>query len=272
MNMNLENKTILITGSTDGIGKETAKQAVKEGANIIVHGRIQKRVDDTVKELTAINGKSNVFGFKADFSSLEEVNQMSKTITEKFSQIDILFNNAADFFHEKNLTKDGLEQTFQVNHLSQFLLTYKLLPIIQEVEGSKLLNVTSMIHSSTIDFENLQGETNYSGSGAYSLSKLMNILHTYQLVDILSENKAQANCLHPGVIETKLLNAAWSGGAPLSEGAETMLYAATSPVTEQMSGLYLENRRPMQSNPISYDKDVQNKLWDYSKELLKAYL
>ena len=272
MNMGIKNKTILITGSTDGIGKETAKQAVKQGANIIVHGRIQKRVDDTVKELVAINEKSNIFGVKADFSCLEEVNQMAGLINEKIKKIDIIFNNAADFFHEKNMTKDGFEQTFQVNYLSQFLLMNKLLPIIKDVEGSKLLNVTSMIHSSTIDFKNLQGETNYSGSGAYSLSKLMNILHAYTLVDILSENKTKANCLHPGVIETKLLNAAWSGGAPLSEGAETMLYAATSSVTEQMSGLYLENRRPMQSNPISYDKDIQKKLWDYTKELLKAYL
>lgn len=270
--MNLQNKTILITGSTDGIGKETAKQAIKQGANIIVHGREQKRVDATVKTLSETKDKNIIFGVTADFSRLEEVNRMAKVIREEFSQIDIIFNNAADFFHEKTVTKDGLEQTFQVNYLSQFLLTYKLLPLIKNVEGSKLLNVTSMIHSSTVDLDNLQGETDYSGSGAYSLSKLLNILHTYKLVDVFSENKTKANCLHPGVIETKLLNAAWSGGAPLSEGAETMLYAATSPVTEQMSGLYLENRRPMQSNPVSYDKEIQNKLWNYSKELLKAYL
>ncbi len=270
--MSIKNKTILISGSTDGIGKETAKQAVKQGADIIVHGRIQERVNETVKELSELNGGVQIFGIKADFTKLEEVYQAANVIVEKFSQIDIIFNNAADFFHEKKMTKDGFEQTFQVNYLSHFLLTHMLLPLIKDVEGSKLLNVTSMIHSSSIDFENLQGETNYSGSGAYSLSKLLNILHTYKLTDMLSENKTKANCLHPGVIETKLLNAAWSGGAPLIEGAETMLYAATSPVTEQMSGLYLENRRPMQSNPVSYDKEIQDKLWNISEELLKTYL
>ncbi|MCF6367023.1 MAG: SDR family NAD(P)-dependent oxidoreductase [Bacteroidales bacterium] len=270
--MDLKDKVILITGSTDGIGKETAKKVAEQGANLIIHGRIKQRVEATEKELSAIC-KNKVFGVTADFSNLREVSSVTKIIIEKYSKIDILFNNAADFFHDRSITKDGFEQTFQVNYLAHFLLTYKLLPLLKDVdETSKILNVTSMIHSSEIDFENLQGEKNYFGSSAYSLSKLLNILHTYKLVEVLSEEKTKANCLHPGVIETKLLNAAWSGGAPVSEGANTMLYAATSPVTEQMSGLYLENRRPVQSNPITYDKEIQNKLWDISLKMLKDYL
>jgi len=270
--MNLTNKTVLITGATDGIGKQTAIDAAKLGANIIVHGRNQNRIDDIVKQVSAINEGISVFGVKADFENLGEVANMAKIINESYSKIDIIFNNAAEFVHNKTITDDGFERTFQVNYLAHFLLTKKLLPIIKDVEASKILNVSSMIHSSTINFDDLQGENNYSGSGAYSLSKLLNILHTYKLADILDHAKTKANCLHPGVIETKLLNAAWSGGMPVSEGAETMLYAATSPVTEQMSGLYLENRRPMQSNPVSYDKDVQNKLWDLSMEMLKNFI
>ena len=197
---------------------------------------------------------------------------MADFIKDNFSKIDVIFNNAAEFIHEKTQTKDNFERTFQVNYLSHFLLTEKLLPLIKNVDGSKILNVTSMIHSSHIDFENLQGEKSYSGNSAYSLSKLLNILHAYKLNELLENNKTQVNCLHPGVIETKLLNAAWSGGMPVSEGAETMLYAAESEVTKQMGGLYLENRRPMQSNPISYDKDVQNNLWELSLKMVEKYL
>lgn len=270
--MSLKNKTILITGATDGIGKQTAIDAAKQGANIIVHGRCQDRIDSVVKEIETINPKVSTFGVNADFTKLSEVNEMAKQIDKNFTTIDILFNNAAEFAHNKELTGDGFETTFQVNYLAHVLLTQKIMHLIKDVESSRILNVTSMIHSSSIDFENLQGEKSYSGSEAYSLSKLLNILHSYKLVDVLESAKTKSNCLHPGVIETKLLNAAWSGGMPVSEGAETMLYAASTPVTEQMSGLYLENRRPMQSNPISYDKDVQNKLWDISIEMLKEYL
>ncbi len=270
--MDLKNKTILITGATDGIGKQTAINAGKLGANIIVHGRNKKRVDEIVNKVYQVNNNIDVFGVTADFESLNEVFNMGNEINEKFSVIDILFNNAAEFIKDRSLTKDGFEKTFQVNHLSHFLLTELLLPLLQNSKMSKILNVTSMIHSSTINFDNLQGEKFYSGNDAYSLSKLLNILHTYKLADILENTSVKANCLHPGVIETKLLNAAWSGGMPVSEGAETLLYSAESTVTEQMSGLYLENRRPMQSNPISYDKEVQNKVWELSKKLLKGFL
>ncbi len=270
--MDLKNKTILITGATDGIGKQTAINAGKLGANIIVHGRNKKRVNEVVNMVSQVNTNIDVFGVTADFESLKEVFSMGNEIKENFSVIDILFNNAAEFIKTRSLTKDGFEKTFQVNYLSHFLLTELLFPLLQNSKMSKILNVTSMIHSSTIDFNNLQGEKSYSGSDAYSLSKLLNILHTYKLADLLENTSVKANCLHPGVIETKLLNAAWSGGMPVNEGAETMLYSAESKVTEQMSGLYLENRRPMQSNPISYDKDVQNKLWELSKKLTNVFL
>ena len=107
---------------------------------------------------------------------------------------------------------------------------------------------------------------------AKSITKLLNILHTYKLGEILEANSAVVHCLHPGVIKTKLLNTAWSGGEPVTEGAANLIYAATSEAAEQLSGFYLENRRPMQSNPISYDKDVQNKLWNISTDMLKGFL
>jgi NAD(P)-dependent dehydrogenase (short-subunit alcohol dehydrogenase family) len=270
--MNLNQKVILITGSTDGIGKETAKQAAKKGAEIIIHGKDQQRIENTKKEIEAFSGKVNVFSIKADFRILEEVCKMADIINERFSKIDILFNNAAGYYHEREITVDGFEMSFQVNYLAHFLLTQKLIPVLENAELAKILNVSSMIHGTSIDFDNLQGESKYSGNSAYSLSKLLNILHAYKLSELTEGENIKSNCLHPGVIETKLLNAAWSGGAPVIEGAENLIYAAESSVTDQMSGLYLENRRPMQSNPISYDKEIQTKLWQFSTEILKKHL
>ncbi|NPA68792.1 MAG: SDR family oxidoreductase [Chlorobi bacterium] len=266
----MENKTILITGSTDGIGKETAKKLAEKGAQIIIHGRNEDKIYETLQEIKKIN--NNVFAVQADFSDLNQVKTAAKDISDNFEKIDILFNNAAEFVHEKEITKDGLERQFQVNYLAHFLLTEKLMPLIKDTDNSKILNISSMIHASAIDFDNLQGEKNYSGSGQYALTKLLNILHTYKLARKHEQDKVKINCLHPGVIETKLLNAAWSGGMPVSEGAENLLYAAESEVTSNMSGLYLENRRPMQSNPVSYDTEIQDKLYDLSLKMTEKFL
>ncbi len=267
--MDLKNKIVLITGATDGIGKQTAIDAAKKGAQVIIHGRDDERILKTLKEIREIN--EDVYAVKADFCDLSQVAEAAKDIHDNFEKIDILFNNAAEFIPERELTKDGFERTFQVNYLAHVLLTEKLISKIKDTEGARILNVTSMIHSSAIDFENLQGEKTYGGSDAYSLSKLLNILYTYKLGRMYENNKVNINCLHPGVIETKLLNAAWSGGMPVTEGAASMLYAAESEAIEDVSGLYIENRRPMQSNPVTYDVEIQDKLYDLSLEMLKRY-
>ena len=268
--MNLKNKIILITGATDGIGKQTAIDAAKKGAQVIIHGRDDECIMNTLKEIRKIN--EDVFGVRADFRDLNQVAEAAKDIKENFEKIDILFNNAAEFMPKRELTKDGFERTFQVNYLAHFLLTEKLMSKIKNTEKARILNVTSMIHSSQIDFENLQSKKSYGGSDAYSLSKLLNILHAYKPGRLYEKNEVNINCLHPGVIETKLLNAAWSGGMSVTEGAATMLYAAESEAIEGVSGLYIENRRPMQSNPISYNTEIQDKLYDLSREMTKKFL
>lgn len=264
--------TILVTGSTDGIGKETAIELAKKNANVIVHGRSEQRVKNTIAEIVEKSGNKYIHSVVADFSSLEQVSQMAKQLTDDFDKIDVLINNAGLLSNKKVITEDKLELTFQVNHIAGFLLTNKLLPLLKNAENARIINVSSMIHASDIDFDNLQGEKNYSGSGNYALSKLCNILHIYKLAEILDKTNVTANCLHPGVIDTKLLNSAWSGGFPVSEGARVLMYAAESPVLEQTSGLYLENNRPMQSNPVSYNKENQDKLWNLSEKLVSAFI
>jgi NAD(P)-dependent dehydrogenase (short-subunit alcohol dehydrogenase family) len=270
--MELKGKTVLITGSTDGIGKETAFEAARLGAGVIVHGRYQEKVDASVKEISEKTGNEKVYKLTANFNSLHEVTKAAEKLSDDFQQIDVLFNNAAEFLHQRTLTENELETQFQVNYLSHFLLTEKLLPLIKGVEGARILNVSSMIHSNSIDFDNLQGEKEYTGNGAYALTKLLNILHANDLAERLKDDPVIVHSLHPGVIETKLLNAAWSGGAPVSVGAENLLYCALSEALEHQSGLYIENRRPMMSNPVSYDRPIQERLRELSFELLKTFI
>lgn len=268
----LENKRIFISGSTDGIGKQTALELAEMKAEVIIHGRSEDRISSTVQMIKEKTGNRKVEGYKADFSSLAEVKDLAEHLLNTFDSLDILFNNAAMINHERILTNDGFEQQFQVNYLSHFLLTEKIMPLLLKKDNSRILNVSSMIHASVLEFDNLQGEKEYSAGKMYAQTKLMNILHTYSLADQIQDTKTVVHCLHPGVIDTKLLNTTWSGGAPLTEGSANMIYAASSETAGMNSAYYLENRRPMQSNPVSYDKSIQKKLRSISKEFVTEYL
>lgn len=265
-------KTVLITGATDGIGRQTAIDLAKLGMKVIVHGRSQKRIDETINEIKESTKNANVESVLADFEYLEQVVEMAESIKKTNTSIDILYNNAAIILPEKSITSNGIEEIFQVNHLAGFLLTELLIDLLENSQAARIINVSSMIHAAEINFENLQGELTFQPSKNYALSKLCNIIHAYSLSRKYSPEKISSNAMHPGVIETKLLNAAFAGGAPVSEGARTMVYLATEDIAQQLTGQYFENNRPMQSNPLSYDTEIQDKLWDYSMNLVKPFL
>jgi NAD(P)-dependent dehydrogenase (short-subunit alcohol dehydrogenase family) len=267
--MDLRDKIILITGSTDGIGKQCALDAANEGAEVIVHGRNEERLLQTINLIKETTGNENIFGVLADFSSLAETKVMINELKSNYSHIDILINNAAELLLDRCVTGDGFETQFQVNYLAHFLITEELLPLLNRGESSRIINVSSMIHSPSVDFDNLQGQHSYNGSGAYALTKTLNILHAYDLADRIGTQKTGVFTVHPGVIETKLLKTAFSGGAPISEGADNVLYVAKSDTLTNMTGLYIENRRPMQSNPITYNKEFQVRLREISFEMIK---
>jgi len=203
--MDLRDKIILITGSTDGIGKQCALDTAAEGAEVIVHGRNEERLLQTINLIKETTGNENIFGVLADFSSLTEIKEMIKELKTNYSRLDILINNAAELLHERTLTGDGFEVQFQVNYLAHFLITEELLPLIQKGENSRIINVSSMIHSPAVDFDNLQGQLSYTGAGAYALTKTLNILHANDLADRIKTGKTGVFSVHPGVIETKLL-------------------------------------------------------------------
>jgi NAD(P)-dependent dehydrogenase (short-subunit alcohol dehydrogenase family) len=268
----IKDKIILITGSTDGIGKQTALDLAGMGATVIVHGRDPVRTKNVASEIKESSDNNSIDFFVADFYSLEEVKNLSGQLHSKYDRIDVLINNAGVYMNHKELSKDGYEMTFAVNHLAHFLLTHLLIDLMDKSANGRILNVASMAHAHEVDFNNLQGEKFYAGYTAYSYSKLCNILFTYQLARQLDDKNITANCLHPGVIRTKLLRAGWGmGGSPLSSGSKTSVYLASSPDVEHVTGNYFANSRPVVSASISHNLIAQNKLWQMSEKMVTLF-
>jgi NAD(P)-dependent dehydrogenase (short-subunit alcohol dehydrogenase family) len=264
----MKGKTILVTGSTDGIGKQTALELAGAGNNVIIHGRNPERTKQTTDYLSAKTGNNNVSFFVADFSSFRNIRKLSDEIHSKFGQLDVLINNAGVFMNERELSRDGFEMTFAVNHLAHFLLTSLLMDMLKKSPQGRIINVASLAHANELDFENLQGEKHFDAYTAYSCSKLCNILFTYRLAEKIIGSPITTNCLHPGVISTKLLHAGWGmGGSRLQEGSKTSVYLAISPEMESITGKYFSNSRQTKSSAISYDRDVQKRLWVLSEEM-----
>jgi NAD(P)-dependent dehydrogenase (short-subunit alcohol dehydrogenase family) len=265
--------TVLITGSTDGIGKQTAHELAMAEYQVIIHGKDIERVENTVDEIKNASKNDDIEGFASDFESLKDVSILAKKIKDKYDQLDILINNAGIFSKQHETTQDGFEKTFQVNHLSHFLLTNLLMDLIQKSDKGKIVNVSSMVHATAIDFDNLQGEQDFEGSEAYALSKLCNVLFTYKLDRMLDKDKTTVYVVHPGVINTKLLRSNWGGiGGSVKEGAENVLYVATYEEIDHVSGKYFVNKMPQSSATVTYETDKQDKLWEVSKDMVKDYL
>ena len=195
---------------------------------------------------------------------------MAGEIHERYDHLHVLINNAGVSMTERVLTEDGMEMTFAVNYLAPFLLTHLLLDLLKKSAPSRIITVSSKAHMrTTLDFDNLQGEKSFNGSHAYALSKLGNILFTFELAGRLSGSGVTANCLHPGVIDTKMMRQGFSypHGADVEKGAETPVYLATSPDVASMTGQYFEDKRPAPTSPLSHDIPLRKKFWAVSEQL-----
>lgn len=268
-------KTILITGATDGIGKQTALELALQNSNeIIIHGRNEEKCKETIAELIEKTGNEKIKGTAADFSSLNDVAEMSDNIKENFDKIDALINNAGVYMNEKVLTADGYETTFAVNHLAPFLLTNKLIEKKMIPQGGRIINVSSIAHTrASVDFENLNGEIKYDAYGAYAISKLANVLFTNKLSQMLLKDKITANSLHPGVITTKLLRTGFNvTGASLETGAATSVYLAASEEVAGVTGRYFVNKKIEDTSSLAADEELIDKFWELSMRFVNKQM
>lgn len=264
---------VVLTGATDGIGFETAKQLAKKDYTLIIHGRNSNKVQQTLSVLEQINKNNDFYGFVADYSKLDDVNKFADEAAKQFKSIDILINNAGIYSTDYIKTTDGYEITYQVSHLAPVLLTLKLLDNIKNGEIKKVVNVASMAHASDIDLDEARKGGLHSGYEAYSMSKLCNILFTKKLSAISRPEGVTVNCLHPGVINTKILREGWGAfGADVKKGADNIMYAVESEEAGNVSGAYFMDKKAIAPAQIAFDEKIQDELWKINLEQLKDFL
>lgn len=269
----LNSKVILITGSTDGIGKQAALELAGTGATVLLHGRNLSRGKAVLEEIRQQTQNENLKLFIADFAALEQVRQLPDQIREQHARLDVLVNNAGVYMRNRQLTEDGFETTFAVNHLAPFLLTNLLLELLKQSAPSKIINVSSMAHKGAqFDFDNLQGERKFEAYDAYSRSKIANLLFTYELAHRLANTGVTVNALHPGVIATKMLRAGFGsmGGSPVAEGAARIAYLVNTPGIEKESGKYFVHDTVQTSSSLSLDGKIQKQFWSLSEKMTQV--
>ncbi len=268
-----QNKVIILTGATDGIGREGAFQLSQKGYILGIHGRNKTKLELLKNEIVSKTGNSEVYTFQADFSELNQVKEMAEQIKNKFPKIYCLINNAGTIEKERKVNSLGLELTFVVNHLSHFLLTRELLECLKSEAHARVITVSSVAHrKGKIDFDDLQMEKFYSAYQSYANSKLANILFTFELSKRLEGTNITANCLHPGVIDTKLLREGFPGtkGASTQEGCDNTVYLATSEEVKNITGKYFIRRDPAEVSPIAKDLEIRKRFWEISENLLRV--
>jgi NAD(P)-dependent dehydrogenase (short-subunit alcohol dehydrogenase family) len=260
---------ILVTGSTDGVGKATAAGLIAGGADVILHGRDEKKGKRVQRELAHEAGAGRPDLIIADYTRQDQIRGMAADLASRYSRLDVLVNDAGTYQKARYVTADGIEMTFAVNYLGPFLLTHLLLPLLRK--NARIVTVASSAHEDVdrIDWDNLPQERRYDPWGAYALSKFADVTFTYTLARNLEGTGVTANCLHPGVVDTKLSRSAAPGISTITpeEGAQTSIFLARSPEVAGVSGRYFDERRPIRSSALSYDRGVQERLWKLAEDL-----
>jgi NAD(P)-dependent dehydrogenase (short-subunit alcohol dehydrogenase family) len=277
----MQGKVCVVTGATSGIGQIAATELARSGAHVVIVGRSAAKCADTQTQIRAARPDAPVDTLVADLSSLAETRRLAEEIRQRYPRLDVLLNNAGAMFWKRSESVDGIERTFALNHLSYFVLTNLLLPVLSQSLPARIVNVASDAHKGvSINFDDIQFKQKYSGWKAYQQSKLANILFTYELARRIEGTRVTANTLHPGFVSTNFLqvfNDAPAGWlirklAPLvalspEQGARTSIYLASSPDVEGISGQYFVKEKPATSSPQSRDQAAAERLWRLSVEM-----
>jgi NAD(P)-dependent dehydrogenase (short-subunit alcohol dehydrogenase family) len=273
--------TILVTGSTDGIGLATAQRLFISGHKILVHGRNEEKARAAVQKIqiyAAVKEKASspkLIPVWGDLSVMKEVVALAHQVQGLAPDLNVLLNNAGVYMKQKRLSSDHFEMTFCVNHLAPHLLTHHLLPLLKAQPAARVVTVASVAHQrGHLHLDNLNSEKHFESYEAYSTSKLCNILFTRCLAALLKNSShVTANCLHPGVIETKLLKAGFNiHGDGVDKGCETSVFLATDPSVEKITGGYFVNSVAAIPSRLAQDDNLAVSLWKKTEEILKPWL
>ncbi len=276
----MQDSVVLVTGASGGIGFVCAEVLAARGAQVILVGRDQQKCADAAAAIKNSTDNRKISFEVADLSLLQEVRALAGRILHKHGHIDVLLNNAGGFYRQRQITTEGLEYTFALNHMAYFVLTSLLLPALGQAKQGRIINVASRAHRrGRMNFEDLQGKLAYAGWPAYCQSKLMNVMFTYALARQLEGTAITANSLHPGFVRSAFghNNPGFAGlVVRLSQillaispeaGAKTPLHLACAPELADSSGKYYEKSQAVISSPESLDTAAQDRLWQISAEI-----
>lgn len=274
----MQDKTILITGATSGIGKETAKALAKNGARVLFNSRNEQKGKETQAEIQEFAGHDKVHFTACDLSSLKQIRHFADWASQATSQIDVLIHNAGVFSISRRVSQDGFEEGWAVNYLAPYLLTHLLADQVKEADQGRIIFVSSVVHKmGKIDVHNLSEEkSTFNPFYFYGKSKLAQILFMKELAHRLNQTQVTANALHPGVIGTSI---ARDFPKPIQslfrafvktprQGAETTLFLASNTIIAQTSGKYFVNQKEAKYHALGDDEAFRKALWEGTCEQL----
>jgi NAD(P)-dependent dehydrogenase (short-subunit alcohol dehydrogenase family) len=288
----MENKIILITGSTDGIGKITATALAKQGHTIIIHGRNQSKAEKVCEQIKYETGNNKVDFIIADLLSLADIKRMALEFEKRYDHLDVLINNAGAIFgKERETTNEGLEKTITLNLFAPFLLTKLFLDSLAKSKSARIINLYSAMHrrGGQPDFNNFQSEKIYRTDRAYGLSKLYLVWTTQHWAKLLKEKgitNVTINACHPGAVATNfgqdsdkgfLMNLIFKIALKLmpkpETGARTSIYLATSPEVENVSGQFFDQKIKVEKpDERYYSPEKEQIVWNYCETITNKYL
>lgn len=251
--MDASKKTILVTGSTDGVGKEVATRLAWQGARVLLHGRSEEKGAQVKREIERATGSNRLAYYNADFASLEEVRRLGETLARDLETLGVLIGNAgigiADGARQESA--DGHELRFQMNYLAHFLLTHRLLDLLKASGPARIVNVSSA-GQAAIDFGDVMLEENYSGVQAYCQSKLAQIMFTFDLAEQLGGSGVAATALHPATyMDTKIVDDPVS---TVDDGAKAIMNLAVGDAAEGVTGAYYNQMREARAEAQAYER------------------
>ena len=282
----MNGRTCLITGATDGIGKEAAIELAKKGCNLILIGRSKEKGDKVVEEIRKVaDSYVDIDYFTADLMLMKEVSRVADEVSRKYPKIDVLLNNVGAYFAFRDVTEEGFERTFALNHLGYFLMTKKLLPLVEKSDYKRIVNVSSSAHYGIdFEFDNMNGEKKYSGFDVYKKSKLANVMFTYELAKRIEGTGITANCLHPGFVSTNfgknnnflwrnvIRVAMWLTAISVKDGAKTSIHLACSDEVKDITGRFFANSQIKKGSSKAKNEEHNRKLWELSEEFVEKFV